>query len=119
MEERSHYRPTRCEKCGSEDITIRVIWEKGIVRALCNECLWSKSLPKEENLSRRNNTTQAHWAQRIKSFHPSCAVCGSNKDLEAHHIIPVANSEKYRYYDSNGVTLCKECHYLAHHKERE
>jgi len=38
-----------------------------------------------------------------------CKICGSTKNLQAHHIAP-ARRFKTRYNPSNGVTLCKGCH---------
>lgn len=109
--------PKTCEKCGSDDLAVRVIYEKGILRYMCLECGWSRSLPKEENLKRRFNTTLAHWAKGVIAQRQSCSICGSVENLEAHHIIPVSHSERFKYVPTNGITLCRKCHYLVHHKE--
>jgi len=34
--------------------------------------------------------------------------------LNAHHIENFANKKKLRFEDSNGITLCKECHDKFH-----
>lgn len=109
--------PVKCEVCGAEDLIVRVIFDKGITRCVCTECGWSRSLPKEENLKKRTNTSLNHWAARIVKNHPFCAICGSKEALEAHHIIPVKHSERYKYMDTNGIVLCSKCHWLAHNKE--
>lgn len=40
-----------------------------------------------------------------------CKNCGSTKKLEAHHIIPLSFLPSAMLIESNGVTLCKKCHY--------
>lgn len=110
--------PKKCEKCGSENIFVRVLANADMVRYCCNDCNYNRAVAKEENLAKRTNTPLEHWAKRVKNrFRYGCVICGSYEGLEAHHIIPVAHSEKYKYWDSNGVMLCKKCHWLAHHKE--
>ncbi len=39
-----------------------------------------------------------------------CVLCFKGGDLECHHIIPWAVSEKLRFVMSNLVTLCVPCH---------
>lgn len=39
-----------------------------------------------------------------------CTVCGSRKNLHAHHIESGSRNEKLRYSVSNLVTLCSHCH---------
>lgn len=38
--------------------------------------------------------------------------CGSNEDLQAHHIIPRSKEGKTNF--RNGICLCKECHKKEH-----
>lgn len=109
--------PTICPDCGSENIVARVLYDKGITRYVCLDCGTAQSLPKEKNLKHRVNTTMAHWAQYIVKRHPFCVICGSTEDIEAHHIIPVSHSARFAYRFTNGITLCRKCHYLVHHKE--
>lgn len=109
--------PIQCEMCLSQNLITRVLYDKGITRYVCLNCGYSRSIAKETNLQKRHNTSLNHWAESIKSHHPSCYICGTSKDLEAHHIIPVSHSEKHKYSPSNGITLCKQCHYLVHNKE--
>lgn len=41
----------------------------------------------------------------------TCVLCqGRGKELNAHHIIRWADAPQLRYVNSNGVTLCKDCH---------
>lgn len=109
--------PHQCEECGSENIVVRVLYDKKIVRYFCPDCGNSRSIPKASNLRRRTNTTLSHWAQQVIKNHPFCAICGSKENLEAHHIIPVAHCERTKFTPTNGIALCRDCHYLAHHKE--
>lgn len=111
--------PKVCEECGSENVAVRVIYDTGIVRYVCLDCGGGRSLAKQENLKRRTNTPLSNWAKRTIKGHPSCVVCGSTANLEAHHIIPVSHSRRHMYEQGNGVTLCKACHWLAHHKEAD
>lgn len=111
--------PKRCESCGSENIVTRVIYGSGITRWVCMDCGTSESVAKVSNLKKRNNTTVNHWAQRVIKRHPFCVICGSQDNLEAHHIIPVSHSRRYMYYDTNGITLCHDCHQLVHHREEK
>lgn len=47
---------------------------------------------------------------------PFCAACGTNKDLEVHHIVPVHIDSDKELDISNLITLCsKQCHLLFGH----
>jgi len=50
----------------------------------------------------------------------TCQKCGkTNCWIEAHHIKPFSNFPKLRFELSNGITLCKSCHYhIGHHYKR-
>lgn len=106
--------PTKCEVCGSSRIIIRAIFDTKIVRYICGDCGYARALPKIENLKRRTNSTLSRWAESVKTHNPSCKICGSKENLEAHHIIPVSRDSEYKYRYSNGITLCKKCHNLVH-----
>ena len=109
--------PKECEGCGSENIKVRVIYDQGLTRYFCEDCGWSRSLPKEKNLKKRRGNTNNHWASFIVRKYPFCTICGSKESLEAHHIIPVSHCATYAYSCTNGITLCKKCHWLVHNKE--
>ena len=56
----------------------------------------------------------ARWAIKIKIRDQSvCQVCGSNEDLEAHHIMRVSKYPHWKYNMDNGITLCSICHEKA------
>lgn len=114
--------PKACEECGSENIKVRVLYDKQITRYLCMDCSMQRSIAKVSNLKRRNNTTLNRWASSVVNSHPFCSICGSKENLEAHHIIPVAHLpelSKLKYAGTNGMCLCKKCHFLVHHKATE
>lgn len=43
-----------------------------------------------------------------------CVVCGTKKNLQAHHIAHWKDNKVLRYVVSNGETLCRSCHLDAH-----
>jgi 5-methylcytosine-specific restriction endonuclease McrA len=54
------------------------------------------------------------WRYSVMSKdHFKCVKCGSQKSLQAHHILRWADYPKLRYLISNGVTLCEICHDLV------
>lgn len=77
------------------------------------------------NQSIRRMTENIYWQRAVKKRDKKCQHCGSEKELEAHHIIPLAMIlEKYNItcrdearacselWDlKNGITLCRKCHY--------
>ena len=50
-----------------------------------------------------------------------CLDCGSNVNLEPHHILPIRKEEyRARLFDlTNGITLCRQCHQKTFWKEEE
>lgn len=44
-----------------------------------------------------------------------CLLCGSKKNIHAHHIERWADNVEKRLIISNGATLCKACHHQHHH----
>ena len=115
MKESAHYiLPAECNRCGASELAVKVIFTCGQVRWECLNCGSSDAMPQVENLRKRNNAIVNRWARRIIKHQPFCTICGSKDNLEAHHIIPVAHSRDFMYKDTNGITLCKDCHYLVH-----
>lgn len=50
------------------------------------------------------------------AFYPACAVCGTTKRVEAHHIVPVHIDPAMELDPANLVTLCRRLrggHHLA------
>ena len=53
------------------------------------------------------------WARRVKQV-GRCDVCGSSKDLTAHHLWDKKSHFTMMYQDENGVCLCDVCHKAFH-----
>lgn len=67
--------------------------------------------------SNKNHNLQEYkeWRKQVltkDNFH--CVICGVEEKLHAHHIIPMDVSFDLAFNVSNGITLCKTCHNLAH-----
>jgi len=77
------------------------------------------------NKSIRTMHENRKWMEAVKKRDNNCKHCGSIKELESHHIIPLAmlieqhkitNRDEAReckeLWDiKNGITLCRKCHY--------
>ena len=120
--------PERCPTCGSERLVVDVLFEAKQVRYRCLDCSDNYALAKNENLKSKYNGRFIKWAHNVKARCPACAICGTTKFLMAHHIIPKKYlfegvekglfSREYAdsllYNPGNGVTLCVNCHKMAH-----
>ena len=83
------------------------------------------------NASIRRLTENRKWMDGVRARDGKCTKCGSLKNLEAHHIVELAdlverhgitNRDAARscpdLWDlTNGKTLCRRCHY-AHHNRK-
>lgn len=47
--------------------------------------------------------------------HNHCEMCGTDKKLEVHHVVPYHVSVQLRYDQANLITLCRECHFRFGH----
>ena len=56
------------------------------------------------------------WAKRVKERDGKCLACGDFTNLTAHHIYNKKVHRTLAYTDSNGVTLCSDCHRELHKK---
>lgn len=60
----------------------------------------------------------SRWKTVRKEFlilHPTCAVCGTKKDLEVHHKIPVFVDKMLELDSKNLITLCSTHHLWVGH----
>lgn len=48
-----------------------------------------------------------------ENFH--CALCGSPKNLQVHHVIPISVDVSLELVATNLITLCEHCHLEAGH----
>jgi hypothetical protein len=60
------------------------------------------------------------WPAKQRAWlkdHSTCAACGTKKNLNVHHIWPVAwpGGLVLELEDSNLITLCRECHFDKGH----
>ncbi len=58
------------------------------------------------------------WREVRNKFikeHPLCAVCGTKKKLEAHHVRPYHEFPALELDESNLIVLCREHHFLFGH----
>lgn len=55
------------------------------------------------------------WRKEVfKRDNYKCLICGSAKDIKAHHMKPYSKFKGYRLITGNGITLCASCHDLLH-----
>lgn len=58
------------------------------------------------------------WRKKVYSRDRyTCKMCGSKKQLQAHHIKRWSQYPTLRFIISNGITLCKICHKNIYGKE--
>ena len=61
----------------------------------------------------RESNEYDEWRKTVfKNNNYKCVICGSSKELKAHHIYPFAIYENLRLDISNGITLCANHHAL-------
>lgn len=54
---------------------------------------------------------KAIWARNVRNRDGfKCLTCGSEKNTQAHHIVPWKECIEKRFDISNGKTLCSSCH---------
>lgn len=69
-------------------------WKNGVAERPHKVKVWS------ENVKKRDNYT--------------CVECGSEDNIESHHIIEFSSNENLKYDINNGITLCSFCHSEKH-----
>lgn len=63
----------------------------------------------------RNSDRYKKWRTEVfKRDGFQCQKCGSKKDIQAHHVKAWKSNQNLRYVVSNGITLCRKCHLVAH-----
>jgi hypothetical protein len=64
----------------------------------------------------RRSPKDIEWRKAVlERDNYTCQMCGSQENLEAHHIEPYMDSPELRHDVSNGVCVCHECHYYEIH----
>lgn len=63
----------------------------------------------------RNSARYREWRKAVFDRDGyECSACGTRENLQAHHIAHWKDNKKLRYAISNGITLCRSCHLVAH-----
>jgi len=110
-----------CWQCGGKHF-VYILRSQGTSGARCLRCGRPyPHLPKEgsiqKNSNRGNQNQQSNWRRDIKERYGGiCALCGSEDNVEAHHILPVSVDPEYSLSLNNGILLCKKHHDMIHTK---
>ena len=101
----NHNGKTYCKKCAPK------IFISGE-----NNHMWKAEKTQEEREKRRAYSEYYDFVNRvIARDNYTCVSCGAvGGKLEVHHLESFASNKELRTVDSNGVTLCKECHKNFH-----
>jgi len=62
----------------------------------------------------RKTPEYTQWLNEIHGSTDSCEECGSESNLQAHHIVPVSENKELATDVDNGILLCGECHSDKH-----
>jgi len=91
-------------------------YQKNIEKILENQIKHLKKLGYKINMEYKEvKYTLLTWSRIIrKRDNYKCVICGSQDDLNAHHIFPKSKYPALMFNINNGITLCK-----THHKETE
>jgi len=77
--------------------------------------MWDATKTDEDRDSGHTSAGHQAWrASVLERDEYTCACCGSNKDLHAHHILPYSEYIELREDVDNGITLCDGCHKKFH-----
>ena len=68
---------------------------------------------RDEKQAIRNHMT-THRKEILDHTWNRCVNCGTDKDIELHHIVPLANGGNHIF--TNIAPLCRDCHMKAHGK---
>ena len=85
-----------------------------------NNPKWKGGICQKENRRTHENTK---WSRAVlKRDNYICQICGyqksKKKDLVAHHIFSYKLFPKSRFFISNGITLCRMCHFKVHNSNK-
>lgn len=120
---------TVCE-CGEERLHYATTLRSGkVISCGCHKSAKAKERSKEnhynwkggitsQNTKDRNSERYAVWRTTVfERDNYNCKACKlSKKEINAHHIECFHGNVELRFVVENGITLCKDCHDLFHHK---
>lgn len=76
--------------------------------------MWNGGI-ENESIDRRILMEYKKWRLRVyKKYQYKCYICGSEKNIAAHHLYGFKDYPEFRYDVDNGVVLCGECHVGYH-----
>lgn len=59
----------------------------------------------------RNSAEGIRWRKAVLARdNHTCQECGTDKDIETHHIKGFTEFPEFRFDVDNGLTLCRPCH---------
>ena len=107
-----------CPKCGSLQAVMFFDMADGrpCARAVCLKCGREGDLPRYR-VGEADAERLSQWSQIVRNGDDRrCHICGSDIQVEAHHIIPRSHDPTGRwwYAPTNGIALCRRCHELVH-----
>lgn len=74
----------------------------------------NQMLEGEAIVSDRNDALVSRWRRNVLKRDGKCVDCGSEDNLQAHHISHWFDDPINRINLENGITLCVDCHSLEH-----
>lgn len=104
----------KCVICGAE-FEVQA-FRVGTAVCCSNECrfVYVADILRKDTTSRRDwgySHTRRTWARKVLERDDyTCQLCGSNENLEAHHIFGVTENPELAKELWNGVTYCQSCH---------
>ena len=107
-----------CDDCGSILAASFIEMSDGrpAVRAICLKCGKEVNLPRykfnDAEIRKLNE-----WSNKVRVNDDwRCHICGSDIQVEAHHIIPKDHDKSgmWIYSPRNGIALCRRCHEMVH-----
>jgi hypothetical protein len=103
----------------SEAMKGRPSWCKGKIGILkgrkgSSSNLWKGGITSPQILARHSSEFKLWRREVLKRDGHKCKICGSDKDLHAHHIKDFTEYPELRYEVENGLTVCVNCHGKIH-----
>lgn len=75
---------------------------------------WKGGITPENQIMRNSKEAKEWKAAVLLRDEYTCQKCDAIEELHVHHIKPFSKFEDLRFVISNGITLCKRCHYEVH-----
>ncbi|MBQ1789611.1 MAG: HNH endonuclease [Oscillospiraceae bacterium] len=89
-------------------------YEKALAQAIE---IGGQVAPVDEVCGDQDAERMNQWSQIVRNGDDRrCHICGSDIQVEAHHIIPRSHDPQGRWWYSptNGIALCRRCHEQVH-----